>query len=130
MRPKIAALFVVLAIVAALPLIAQPTTATQFYRQYRAACDKATSLEDLLPWMSKAQKAKAASLSADRKKAMWGMMRSLDLRDIEVVKEGATPNGAMLDVTATGPDGRAITGRVTLVREDGAWKMQQEDWQF
>jgi hypothetical protein len=127
---KVAAIVLLFAglVVTALPVAAQTKTGTQFYTEYSAAYAKATGFADLLPWMSKAQKEKFASIPPAQQKAMWEMNKQMDPKDVKVVKETPTADGAKLDVTGMGPEKKMIKGTVTLVKEGGAWKLSGEDW--
>ena len=47
---------------------------------------------------------------------------------LKIVKETITATGATLAVEAVNPDKAKTTGVVTLIKEDGAWKIQKEEW--
>ena len=104
-------------------------TATQFYMAYRTAFDKATKVEDLLPFMSADQKKQIqATPAADRAK-MFGMMKIMGTyTDVKVLKEERTGDGATLTVEGVDPDKKKSTGKITIVKEGGAWKLGQEFW--
>ena len=55
-----------------------------------------------------------------------GFSKQLDVRDLKVVKETPTVNGATLEITAIGPTNTKLKGTVTLVKEGGAWKWDGE----
>lgn len=130
-RIVVASLIVVLtgaAIFAQKPPAGQ--TASQFYMAYRAAFDKATKLEEILPWMASKNRAQAeATPAADREK-MFGMVKIMNaLSDVKIVKETRTAEGgATLTVTAIDSDKKKATGTVDIVKEQGEWKIGQESW--
>jgi hypothetical protein len=126
--------FVVVAVFvgAALPAFAQAKAASpavEFYTAYRAAWAAAKSFQDIVKLHSKASAAQLAKIPADQQKMMFQMSKEMDPKDVKVVKETATPNGAVLDLTGTA-DGKTVKGTAELVKEDGAWKMVKEDWQL
>ena len=114
-------------VVATLPIAAQPKTGTQFYNEYRAAYAKAKGFNDMMPWMSKAQNDKLASIPPTQQKALWDINKQMDVKDVKVVKETATADGATLEITGTGPENTMIKGTVKLVKEGGAWKWDGEE---
>jgi hypothetical protein len=111
-------------------------TATQFYVDYRAKFDKATKIEDILPYMSaKNVKQAEAQPKADRDK-MFGVIKLLGaISDLKVTKEEPAPDGGVI-LTAEGlspslsdpakKDKQA--GKITIVKEGGAWKVGEESW--
>ena len=110
---------------------AQPTdqTATQFYMSYKAAFAKATKMEDLLPYMSKAKVSEVHTLPAAEWPKAFAMIKGFYMfTDEKVVKETKTADGATLDVEALDPDKKKYKATVELVREGNAWKFSQESW--
>lgn len=124
--PAIVILFA--ALVASLPVTAQPKTGTQFYNEFRAAYAKAKGFNDIASWMSKAQKEKLASIPPEQQKALWDVNKQMDAKDVKVVKETPTANGATLDITGIGLENKMIKGVVKLVKEAGAWKWDGEEF--
>ena len=106
-------------------------TATQFYVAYRAAFEKATKIDDVVPYMcAEARKQIGSTPAADRDK-MFGMIKMLDTHTkIKVLREDRQPDGSvMLGVSAYDTDQKKdVTGTVAIVKEDGAWKLQKESW--
>ena len=99
-------------------LAAQPDadykTGTEFYLAYRDAVTKATTNDEILPWLAKARR----------------ILKAIDDHArITVLKETPTANGADLQAEATidVTKGKA-TGVITLVKERGAWKLERETW--
>lgn len=132
MMKRLVAFVVVAAFIAvALPAFAQPAAspAVEFYKSYRAAWAKATSFQDIVALHSKASAAQLAKIPADQQKMMFQMSKEMDPKDVKVVKETATPTGAMLDLTGTA-GGKTVKGTAELVKEGGAWKMVKENWEL
>ena len=112
---------------ATLVVAAQPKTGAQFYAEYRAAFAKAKGFNDIAPLMSRAQREKLASIPADQQKTLWDLSKQLDVRDLKVVKETPTVDGATLEITAIGLNNTEVKGTVKLVKEGGAWKWDGEE---
>jgi hypothetical protein len=113
--------------VVALAVAAQPKTGTQFYNEYRAAYAKAKAFNDMTSWMSKAQKYKLASIPSAQQKVLWDLNKQMEVRDVKVITETPTADGAILGITAMGPENKMFKGTVKLVKEGGAWKWDGED---
>jgi hypothetical protein len=104
-------------------------TATQYYLAYRVVFDKATSVDDLKPYHSKAVQAKMDATSREDAAMMFEMVKMMGtVTNLKVVKETKTDTGATLSVEALDPEKQKVTGEVTLVREGGAWKLERERW--
>ena len=106
-------------------------TPTQFYMGYRAAFDKATKIEDILPFMCAANRKDAESTpKADRDK-MFGMIKMMDTHTkVKVLREDRQTDGSVvLGVSAYDTDEKKdISAKVTIVKEYGAWKLKKESW--
>jgi hypothetical protein len=104
-------------------------TATQFYLSYRAAFDKATKIDDVLPYMAAEQVKMVADTPADQRAKMFEFIKMMGaLTDVKVLKEQRTANGATLTAEGIGPDQKKQTGQIEIVREKGAWKLGKESW--
>ncbi len=99
------------------------------YIAYVAAAKKATSLDELLPHLSKAYQ---AMLSAQPKeqKGVWleRLKEGASMRDIKIGKETIAGSKCTLEGTATSQRGMPWKGKVFLVKEDGGWKLDEEAW--
>jgi hypothetical protein len=110
--------------------LAQPAqTATQFYMKYRAAFDKAKTVDEILPYMSKANRAQVeATPAADRAK-MFEMIKMVGmLTDLKVLKEEKAADGATLTVEGIDMDKKKSSGKVSIVKEGADWKVGKESW--
>ena len=97
--------------------------------EYRAAFDKAKAVEHILPFMSASRRKQVESTPADEHKQMFEMIKMIGaLTNIKVTKESRTANGATLTVDALDGDKSKTTGTVTLVHENGAWKIDKESF--
>src|SRR6185503_2030375 len=86
---------------------AQPAdqTATAFYTGYRAAFQKAAKVDDILPFMSKSQKAEIEKTPAGERAKMFEMIKSFDTyTNVKVIKETKTATGATLNVEGIDAD--------------------------
>ena len=48
--------------------------------------------------------------------------------NVKVTKETLTPKGATLAVEGLDSDKKKATGTVTVLKENGAWKIGEENW--
>ncbi len=116
-------------VIAALPVAAQPKTGAQFFYDYLAACAKAKGFSEVASWMSKGEREKLAAMSPEQQKAMWDLGKQVQaqMRNVKVVKETPTADGAVLEVTGIGPDNKPFKEIVKLVKEGGAWKWNGDE---
>jgi hypothetical protein len=122
--------FVAAALVAglgAMPALAQKAdqTASQFYLAYRAAFDKAKSIDDLLPYMAKKNVDQVKATPEAQRAQMFGMIKEMGaLTNVKILKEAKNGDGATLTVDALGPDKAKTTGTIEILKEtkngDGA----------
>lgn len=123
------AVFALVCLALAAPALAQTPTASQFYMTYRAAFDKAKTVDDLLPYMSKKTIAQVEATPAAERAPMFEMMKTMGtVTDVKITKETKTANGVTLSVEALDPDKKKTTGSITIVKEGGAWKLDGESW--
>ncbi len=127
---RLAAACVVMAIVAA-PVAAQKPeqTVSQFYMTYRTAFDKAKTIDELLPYMSKETRAQVEATPAAERPKMFGVIKIMGtLTNVKIVKEEKTATGATLTVEGVDSDKKKTTGTIEVVKENGAWKIGKESW--
>ena len=129
-----AAALVALVCAVALPALAQPAASykngSEFYLAYRVAFDKATSIDELLPWVARERREVISKAPAAERKEGFEMMKMFDdRRSVKVVKETPSATGAELQVEGISAESQAkATGVITLLKEDGAWKIVRESW--
>jgi hypothetical protein len=128
--------------VAALILAALSVTATfaqpaasypngsAFYLAYRQAFDKATTIDELLPWVAKGRAEQIAKAPDTERREAFAMIKMFDDRtNVTVLKETPSGSGAELQVEGVSAEGRGkATGVITLVKEGGAWRIERESW--
>jgi hypothetical protein len=96
---------------------------------YRVAFDKATKIDDVLPYMSKQRVDQVAATPADERAKMFEMIKMMGtLTDVKVLKEAKSADGATLTVEAVDSDKKKTTGTIKVIKEGGAWKIDGESW--
>jgi hypothetical protein len=120
----------VLVLTSSLALAQKPAqTASEFYMKYRAAFDKAKTLDEILPWMAKDNRAQAAATPAADRAKMFEMVKMMNkLTDVKILKEERTADGATLTVEGIDTDKKKNSGKVTIVKEGEEWKLGKESW--
>jgi hypothetical protein len=104
-------------------------TATQFFLEYRAAFEKAKSMDEILPFMVKERRDDMVKTPApERKKKFERMQMMSDARNVKVVSETKTDKGVELSVEGVDAQKQKATGRIQVVREGGSWKIAEEIW--
>jgi len=110
---------------------AKPQTATDFYKQYQAAFAKATKVDDILPYLAADRRKQIEDTPAAQRPEMWEMVKMMTsmYTNVTVVKEDHNPDGsATLTLSAIDADKKKATGKATIVKEGGAWKVGNESW--
>lgn len=88
---------------------------------------KAVQKEDLGALRKLMTKEQAKNLDAPDAKKMLSMIKAMAATDVKVLK--VVEKGDSAELTVSGKqDGAPASGTVTMVKEDGAWKVQNEDW--
>ena len=104
-------------------------TPTEVYMAYRAAFDKATRADDIKPFQSKKVRAEMDAMPAADRAEFFKMIKGMGtMASVKVSKETVTATGATLLVDAVNPAKVKMTCEVTMVREDGALKIANENW--
>jgi Domain of unknown function (DUF4878) len=99
------------------------------YKAYLDAASKATTPDALFPFISKEYKTLLQNAPKGEVEKMLKMSIAKDnLTDIKIVSQKVDPAKAVLELSAKTGDGRATTGKVTMVKEGGAWKMDEDAW--
>jgi hypothetical protein len=106
-----------------------PQTASQFYLAYRAAFDKAKSIDELLPFLSKKSAEQVKATPAAERPKMFELMKMMGtLTEVKILKEAKNGDGATLTVEGVSSDKTKSKGTVEIVKEGGAWKLGGENW--
>jgi hypothetical protein len=106
-------------------------TATDFYKQYLDAFTKATTLNDLLPYVSAERRREIEGTPALQRPRIWQGVKTMQsmFTDITVVNEEQHPDGrATLTLSAIDADKKKVTGKVEMLNEKGSWKVGPESW--
>jgi HEAT repeat protein len=100
------------------------------YLSYRAAFEKARAVDELLPFMDRASRARVEASPADERRGGFEVMKTYGaLHEVAVEKQSVTGDSAVVEATAVQlSDGGDVRGTIHLVREGGAWKIQHEKW--
>jgi hypothetical protein len=129
-----------LALVAALALTASALAAGQpaagkgpgeTYLAYRAAMLKAKSVEETMPWLAKEARAQVEKTPKDQRPMMFEFMQEMAgaMSGVKVVNEAVTGETATVEVEGTdATDKSKVRGKISMVREDGTWKVVKENW--
>ncbi len=123
-----------LAVLCGTTTFAQPAASypngTAFYLAYRQAFDKATTIDELLPWVAKGRAEQIAKAPDTERREAFAMIKMFDDRtNVTVLKETPSGAGAELQVEGISAEGRGkATGVITLVKEGGVWRIERESW--
>jgi hypothetical protein len=101
------------------------------YLAYRAAMLKAKTIEETMPWLAKEARAQVEKTPKDERSMMFEFMQEMAgaVTGLEVVNESVKGETAALQVRGTDAESKSkVTGTITMVREDGAWKVAKESW--
>lgn len=108
---------------------AQTQSPLDAYKAYLDAASKATTPEALFPFISKEYKSILQQApKAEVEKMLKMSIAKEKLTDIAVTSQKVDAAKAVLELTAKTGDGRATSGKVTMVKEGGAWKMDEDAW--
>ena len=113
----------------AVPPTAAETAAAQKSPQAKVYADflKAVQKEDLGALRKLFTKEQAKNLDDPDAKKMIGLVKLMSATDIKVLK--VVEKGDTADLTVSGKqDGNPANGVVHMAKEDGAWKVQREEW--
>ena len=111
------------------PVFAQPGTPLDAYKKYLDAASKATKPDALFPFVSKEYKSLLQNAPRPEVEKMLKMHIAKDkLSDIKVTSQQVDAKKAVLELTAKTADGRPAQGKVTMVKEAGAWKLDEDAW--
>jgi hypothetical protein len=108
---------------------AEAKTPTQSYLDYHAAVQKATKLEEVLPYLSAAYRGMLESRpKSDHPKWLASLKDGTPPKDLKITKETVNGDKCTLEGTATSARGNAVHGKIQLVKEGGAWKLDEQGW--
>ena len=130
LRPSILVAFTLyLAGVTSPTPLAQTASPLDAYKAYLDAASTATTPDALFPFVSKDYRAMLQQAPRAEVDKMIKMSIAKDkLTDIAVTSQKVDGAKAVLELTAKTGDGRATSGKVTMVKEGGAWKLDDDAW--
>jgi hypothetical protein len=105
----------------------QATDPFAFYKDYLGVLAKATSIEPLLPYFTK-ELAGAMRKAPKDQQANYVKMNKRVLTDLKATRQTVTGDKAELQMTAKDESGQPMTGTASLVKEGGAWKIDDFTW--
>ena len=130
-RRAVIAMFVsALATIAAAPLAAAQAKATDpldAYKEYLAVLAKATTLDSLLPYYTKELSDGLRKMPKDMQ-ANYLKMNKQAVTGLKVTKQDVTATKASFELTAKDTSGQDLKGTAALVKEGGAWKVDDFAW--
>jgi hypothetical protein len=117
---------------AAWPLLAQKPaqTAGEFYLSYVAAAEKMKSMKDVTPFMPADQAAMMSKLAREPDQKMLEAIQNDLVTSVRVLKESPNKDGVllMMEGTRKAAPSKKLTGWAQIVKEDGQWKLERDDW--
>jgi len=114
--------------------VATDQTPTDRYEAYRVALDRAKTIDEVLPLTSEAVREQMAKSPPEYRKALLGDMQQRTCDDLRVLEENVSGDVASLTVEGVcivDPMRSARVfghGKVILLREKGAWRVDDEVW--
>jgi hypothetical protein len=109
--------------------VAEPKAPTQAYLDYHSAVLKAATLDEVLPYLSAAYRGMLESRPKKDRPVWFGRLKeSADIKDLKITKEMIDGEKCTLEGSGTSVRGNAIHGKIHLVKEGGAWKLDEEFW--
>lgn len=119
----------VLTFASAAPSFAQGAAPLDAYKKYLDAASKATKPDALFPFVSSEYKSLLQNAPKAEVDKMIKMHIAKDkLSDIKVTNQQVDAKKAVLELTAKTADGRPAQGKVTMVKEASAWKLDEDAW--
>lgn len=110
-------------------MTAQSKAPTQAFLDYQAAVAKATTLSEVLPYLSAAYRGMLESRpKKDHPVWLERLKDSANIKDTKIVKEAINGDKCTLEGTGTSARGNAVKGKIQLVKEGGAWKLDEMFW--
>ncbi len=108
---------------------AEAKTPTQAYLDYRETVVKAKTLAEVLPHLSKEYRGMLQSQpKKDEKVWLERLRETAAAKDMKITKETIDGAKCTLEGTATSARGNKLRGKISLVKEAGAWKLDEEGW--
>ena len=102
---------------------------TQSYLDFHAALEKAKTLDEVLPYLSAAYRSMLESQPKSDRPVWLGRLKDMSNgKDLKITKETINGDACTLEGTATSAKGNAMRGKISMVKEGGSWKLDEEGW--
>lgn len=101
-------------------------TPSDVYLQYRAALVDAKDISAVAPLMTKSVNEDINHTPEKDKPMMFGILKSFSPKTVQILSEKIDGEKAVL--TVSGDPKEKETGTVSLLRENGLWKIEKESW--
>ena len=99
------------------------------YKAYLAAASKATAPDALFPFISSEYKSMLQQAPKEEVAKMLKMsIAKQGLSDLKITSQKIDGNKAILELTGKLADGRSSSGKATMVKEGGDWKLDEDGW--
>ena len=99
------------------------------YKAYLAAASKATAPDALFPFITSEYRSMLQQAPKEEVAKMLKMsIAKQGLSDLKVTSQKIEGNKAILELTGKLADGRSSSGKATMVKEGGDWKLDEDAW--
>jgi len=99
------------------------------FKEYQAAVKTAKTLAPVLPFLTKQYQTNLQGAPKDMQDRIFAQMQAdAGQKNIAVTKETIKADACELEATSTGPDGKAMKGKIAFKNEGGAWKIEGQGW--
>lgn len=112
----------------ATPALAADSKAAPAYLEYNAALAKATKLTDVMPYLSTAYRQMLESRPKSDQPEWLKRLKESMMKDVKISGETVSGSTATLTATGTSSMGNAMKGKISMVNEGGAWKLDEQGW--
>lgn len=108
----------------------QAQTPTEVFQAYRSTLVKATSFNELLPFMDARGRAMIEALPEAQRAGMFDLMKKFagTYSDVTVAGEKINGDTAILSLSGRDPKDQPATGSVPMTKEATGWKVGTEKW--
>jgi hypothetical protein len=109
----------------------RPSPTEAYMKIHKMELD-AKSYDDLLVFRSKASIAHDGKVSQEEKANLFPLLKMMFVKNPKVTDEKIDGDKAIIHAAADSSEGNTTekaTGEITLVWEDGQWKMEKEKWE-
>lgn len=123
-------LVVFVTFIAAASALVQSQTPTEAFQAYRSTLAKATSFNELLPFMDAKGRGMIEALPEAQRAGMFDLMKKFAATYSDVTVTGEKINGdtAILSLSGKDPKDQPATGSVPMTKEATGWKIGTEKW--